>query len=88
MKLGGPISTSTERQKNKVKQAVKPENGFCSGFLDSEGVVWFGSKESGVSYNGTSFVHFTENDGLANDHVSAITEDAAVNILFGGKNGL
>ena len=75
--------------KSKEKNLIIHENGFSCGFLDSEGVLWFGSNGGGVyRYDGTLFVNFTEEDGLSNNQVCSITEDKQGNLWFGTAKGL
>jgi ligand-binding sensor domain-containing protein len=51
---------------------------------DQKGNLWFGTRDSGVYYyNGKSFQHFTEKDGLANNLALHFYEDRAGNIWFG-----
>ncbi len=49
-------SISSVQLKIKENKVIKPENGFNSGLLDSNGNLWFGSNGGGVyRYNGRSF---------------------------------
>jgi signal transduction histidine kinase/ligand-binding sensor domain-containing protein len=51
---------------------------------DSEGYLWFGTEDGGVSrYDGQSFVTFTTEDGLAGDCVRFILEDKQGHLWFG-----
>ena len=53
-------------------------------FQDSKRDYWFGTQSQGVyRYDGKSFVHFTEQDGLANNQVQTIQEDKAGHMWFG-----
>jgi signal transduction histidine kinase/ligand-binding sensor domain-containing protein/AraC-like DNA-binding protein len=55
---------------------------------DRRGNLWFGTMGSGVSrYNGTSFTHFTVNEGLSNNMVLSILEDSQGNLWFGTWGG-
>ena len=43
---------------------------------DSRGNIWIGTQGRGVSmYNGETFTHFTQNEGLSNNWVTSILED-------------
>lgn len=60
-----------------------------SGILDKGGNLWFGTSNEGVyRYDGKSFVHFTEQDGLSNNYVNCIVADRDGNIWLGTKKGL
>ena len=51
---------------------------------DKSGNLWFGTEGGGVSmYNGESFTHFTEKEGLSNRDVLSILEDKSGNLWFG-----
>jgi ligand-binding sensor domain-containing protein len=51
---------------------------------DHKGNIWFGSDGNGVyKYDGKTFNHFTQKDGLCSDIVSRIVEDKKGNIWFG-----
>lgn len=55
---------------------------------DKNGNLWFGTEGAGVSrYDGTSFISFTESEGLANNFVRAILEDNSGNIWIGTEGG-
>ncbi|MCB0706273.1 MAG: hypothetical protein KDC34_13225 [Saprospiraceae bacterium] len=59
------------------------------GFLDSDGIMWFGTNKEGVyRYDGTSFVNFSMQDGLCSNYISCITADNAGNLWFGTDAGL
>lgn len=81
--------TSSIQLKIKANKVIKPENGFNSGFLDSDGTLWFGSNGNGVyRYNGNSFQNYTEDDGLSSNQIYSIIEDKEKNVWFGTQNGL
>jgi ligand-binding sensor domain-containing protein len=87
-KSSGSITSPalTKQESAKIK---KPENGFYCGHLDSKGNLWFGSRDSGVySYDGTSFTHLSEDDGLCNNNVTSIIEDKEGDLWFGTVNGI
>ncbi|MBL7945169.1 MAG: hypothetical protein JNN32_03830 [Flavobacteriales bacterium] len=51
---------------------------------DSKGRLWFGRDGYGATmYDGTSFTHFTKEDGLCSNNVASITEDVEGNLWFG-----
>lgn len=53
------------------------------------GEVWFGSIGGGVyRYNGQTFQHFTNREGLSDNWVEWIYEDNSGNIWLGGNEGL
>ncbi len=57
-------------------------------FEDKRGNIWFGSWNNGgvFRYDGTSFTHFTTDDGFCDNMVSGILEDKAGNILFATRD--
>jgi class 3 adenylate cyclase len=56
---------------------------------DKSGNLWFGTYGGGVSkYDGTTFTHFTEKEGLSNNFVNGILEDKYGNLWFGTRFGL
>ena len=60
-----------------------------SGILDKAQNLWFGTSNEGVyRYDGKSFVHFTEQDGLSSNYVNCIVADRDGSIWVGTKNGL
>lgn len=65
-----------------------PETGFSYGYTDRNGNVWFASKGSGAyKFDGQSFVHLDESNGLCDNHVSCIYEDHQGNMWFGTPSG-
>lgn len=75
--------------KARVDKADTSHPGIYCSFMDHEGILWFGSNGRGVyRYDGTSFTHITETNGLSNNQVCAITEDRDGNLWFGTANGL
>lgn len=49
--------------------------------LDNDGTLWFSSNGGGVyHYDGKTFEHFTEEDGLSSNQVFAITLDQKNNL--------
>lgn len=56
-------------------------NRFTSLYEAADGAIWAGTEGSGVTrYAKGVFATFTMRDGLTNDHVSAVTGDAAGNL--------
>ncbi|WP_333875789.1 ligand-binding sensor domain-containing protein [Flavobacterium sp.] len=87
---------STEKETNKPALAVTSKTDtlkFTSAiravFQDSNGHYWIGSHKEGVSfYDGKSFEYFTTNDGLSDNQIRSIQEDAYGRIWFGTANGI
>lgn len=51
---------------------------------DSRGNIWFGRDGYGAcKYDGTSFTHFTKEDGLCSNNVASIVEDPQGHLWFG-----
>jgi ligand-binding sensor domain-containing protein len=62
---------------------------FFSVLEDRKGNFWFATYGSGVYYyDGKSFQHFTNKQGLANNQVSTIYEDKTGNMWFGANGGV
>ena len=56
---------------------------------DSRGNIWICNQGDGVSmYNGETFVHFTQKEGLSDDWVTSVLEDKQGNIWFGTLGGV
>jgi hypothetical protein len=55
-------------------------------FQDNQGNLWFGSNVGVTRYDGADWRTFTEEDGLADNYVVAITEDSEGNMRFGTWN--
>lgn len=80
---------SSNQLKIKGNKVINFDTGVYCGFLDSEGVLWFGSNGGGVyCYDGDGFAHYTEDQGLCNNQVCSITEDKKGNLWFGTAKGL
>lgn len=55
---------------------------------DRQGTLWFGTDGAGLTkYNGTTFVTYTSNDGLASNHILSILEDQKGTLWFGTREG-
>lgn len=60
-----------------------------SGILDKAGNLWFATTWEGViRYDGESFTHFTEKEGLMSNQVNSIFEDKEGILWFGTPNGV
>ena len=85
-KVKEPLANQLVTTENYVRKSA---HGFYSGFLDSKGMLWFASRGDGVyRYDGNSFTHFTEKDGLSDNDISCIMEDQDGNLWFGTADGL
>ena len=56
-------------------------------FQDYRGLLWYGTSEGLVLYNGVSYKNFTTDDSLAHNFVTTIAEDSNNNLWIGHKNG-
>lgn len=66
---------------------VKLDDNIMVIFQDSKDVYWFGSWKTGVyRYDGEELVNYTVADGLLNNRVDEIKEDAFGNIYFASAN--
>jgi len=54
----------------------------------SHGVLWFGTEDEVLRYDGESFTNFTTEDGLINNDVHAILPDSQGGIWFGTQRGV
>jgi ligand-binding sensor domain-containing protein/serine phosphatase RsbU (regulator of sigma subunit) len=74
-------------------QYLDIDQGMASSYVfsileDKNGNLWFGTYGGGVSrYDGESFTHFTEKEGLNNNPVRSILEDKNGNLWFGTYGG-
>ncbi len=74
--------------KPKVQTPINPdtENWITDITEDSKGNIWFARDGYGASvYNGTSFKHYTTDDGLNSNNVQSIVEDAKATIWIGTR---
>jgi len=78
----------TSSQPPKVNVYYDLSSGVRAGFLDKEGVLWFGTNDGVYSYNGTDFTKFSVVDGLCHKQVTNIMEDRDGNLWFGTAAGL
>ncbi len=71
-----------------ASENIPDDNIYCF-FKDSKDIMWIGTYDGLVKYDGTTWTTYTENDGLAGDLVRGIAEDAAGNIwLACNSNGI
>jgi len=66
-------------------------NNVISLYLEKTGIIWIGTFGGGLDHfdpSVNSFRHYTTNDGLPNNIVFAIQEDAAGNLWLSTDNGL
>ena len=55
---------------------------------DSHGNLWFGTVGGGMCmYNGETFTHFSQGEGLINSNILCMMEDSHDNIWFGTEGG-
>lgn len=54
---------------------------------DRHGNIWLASEQGVSKFDGTSFSHFTEKEGLSNKIVNCIIEDLLGNLWFGTYGG-
>jgi ligand-binding sensor domain-containing protein len=74
---------------SEVNKIPVPKNGFSNAYLDKDGTLWFSSNAGGVyHYNGKTFKHYTEKNGLSSNRVFSIVPDLKNNLWFGTQNGL
>lgn len=58
-------------------------------FQDSKGIRWFGSDLQGLyRFDGAALTHFTTRDGLPDNRIRAIQQDAAGNLYFTTSRGI
>jgi ligand-binding sensor domain-containing protein len=58
-------------------------------FQDKNGNLWLATPDGGISkYDGKSFTHFSEKEGLASNFVNTILEDKSGNLWFGTYTGI
>jgi ligand-binding sensor domain-containing protein len=68
--------------------AVRSADSVWCGFLDKDGVQWFGTNEGVYRYDGKTFTNYSVKDGLHNNQVFSIVEDKDGNLWFGTADGL
>lgn len=65
-----------------------PSNRVNAIFQDRAGLMWLGTDEGAVSFDGETFTHFSTRDGLIGDDVTAIHQDSAGLLWFGTLSGV
>jgi ligand-binding sensor domain-containing protein len=84
-------ATNIQETNNKKSKPIKYGDGdiVTEGFLDQSGKMWFATTKEGVySYDGTTFINYTEKDGLCNNEVWSIIQDNKGVLWFGTASGL
>jgi ligand-binding sensor domain-containing protein len=73
-----------------INRPYNPEGDIVSNALkDKTGNLWFAASGRGVyRYDGKSFTHFTEKDGLSGNDVSCIYEDKKGKLWFASNDGV
>jgi ligand-binding sensor domain-containing protein/serine phosphatase RsbU (regulator of sigma subunit) len=62
---------------------------ILSVFQDTDGVMWFGTNEGGVTkFDGNNYEHITDKNGLVDNVVYSIKKDKKGRVLIGTNNGL
>lgn len=87
----GQVKSSNKAEINSTstnKEISKNDN-VHFGLQDKIGRLWFGTTVSGLyCYDGSTFTHFTANDGFDETCVFSLLEDKVGNIWIGTSNGL
>jgi ligand-binding sensor domain-containing protein len=83
-------STEFKETQTKITKTEAAKYGNIHRALrDKAGILWFATTGEGVyRYDGKTFTHFSEKDGLNSNYISAILEDKSGNIWFGTNAGL
>ncbi len=83
-----PKPVKTGHSKMIRTQGMVSGNVGCQ-LMDKNGNLWFGTGGEGIyRYDGKTFVNFTTADDLCSNHVNAIIQDKAGNIVFGTNSGI
>lgn len=83
------VRNNPELAVHKTSDTLKFKSGIRAIFQDSKKAYWIGSHNEGLShYDGNSFEYFTVKDGLADNQIRSIQEDANGIIWFGTANGV
>lgn len=82
-------TVSSNQIRIKEKKEINFDIGVYCGYLDSKGILWFGSNGNGLyRYDGTTFTQYIEEKGLSNNQVLSIIEDKENKLWFGTANGM
>ena len=82
-------ATPSKQLKIKEETNVNFDKGVYFGFLDSEGILWFGSNGNGLyRYDGAAFTQYKEEDAVGGNQVLSIIEDNDDQLWFGTADGL
>ena len=57
-------------------------------YEDKDHNLWFGTENGLFKYTEENFWHFTEENGLVDNHIKCVEEDNDGNIWFGCENGI
>jgi ligand-binding sensor domain-containing protein len=86
--VNGANQASAAALQVKEVNEVNIDQGVYCGIVDREGILWFGNAKGVYRYDGTSFTHFSEEDGLCNNQITSILEDRNGGLWFGTADGL
>lgn len=84
-------STFTTHLKNTVHSEAMGWGRVMAIHEDREGYLWFGRigpVRGATRYDGETFRHFSEKDGLGDGHIASIDEDRKGNLWFGTTGGV
>jgi signal transduction histidine kinase/ligand-binding sensor domain-containing protein len=73
------------------RQLNFPDNAIVSIHIDKGGHLWVGTASTGIFFckpDGTIVKHYTMDQGLVDDHIRGITEDAHGNFWISTNNGI
>ncbi len=89
LSIGSTLFAQTFNFKNYNTAQGIPQSQVLSIFQDIKGNMWFGTNSGGVGkFDGNKFTTISENDGLVNNVVYSIIDNAKHEILFGTSKGL
>lgn len=78
-----------EGQAKIIRTGNAKTNNIHRSLIDKNGNLWFCTTGDGVyRYDGKTFIHFTEKEGLFNDCVSTVLEDKKGDLWFGTNAGI
>ncbi|MCP3929779.1 MAG: hypothetical protein GY705_11835 [Bacteroidetes bacterium] len=77
------------KEKTLIGKIEKPNGDVHRGFLDKDDNLWFGTTNDGLyKYDGSKFVHFTEQDGISDKKISCIYQANNGDLWFGTTTGI